>query len=394
MSPACQDIFIVRCNCRPLSGKQGERGFGIAGPRLARVSDDGGRQTGYAGALALMRAAVFHEVGKPLVIERVSDPVPAPDQVILQVASAGICGSDLHMTENPQMPSGIILGHEFAGTIQALGAAVAGPWKVGDRVTALPLNACLTCEACAADLPALCPDNLFTGTTPLAPGAYAQFVAARGGMLQRLPAGVSFEEGAMVEPLAVGHHIVSMAQMAQDAAVLVLGGGPIGLAVTIFARHAGARHVVVSERSPERRELARTMGATGVIDPTMDDVAAAFVRHTAVARPHVVFECVGVPGMLDQAIQLVAIRGQVIVAGVILKQDAFLPIVALGKEVAIRYSQAYTERDFEAVIGALARGEVKPDPIHTSTVSLDGLPSAFEALRSNPRECKVLIRPS
>jgi len=341
-----------------------------------------------------MRAAVFHEVGKPLAIETVDDPTPAPDQVILQVASAGICGSDLHMTENPQMPSGIILGHEFAGTIQALGSAVQGRWKVGDRVTALPLNACLQCEACAAHLPALCPNNLFTGTTPLAPGAYAQFVAARGGMLQRLPDGVSFEEGALVEPLAVGHHIVSMAQMPRDAAVLVLGGGPIGLAVAIFARHAGARHVVVSERSPDRRGLAKTIGATAVIDPGEEDVAAAFARSTGSERPQVVFECVGIPGMLDQAIQLVGVRGQVVVAGVILKQDAFLPIVALGKEVAIRYSQAYTESDFEAVIGAIARGEVTPGPIHTSTVSLDELPSAFEALRSQPRECKVLIRPS
>ncbi len=341
-----------------------------------------------------MRAAVFHQVGKPLIIETVSDPVPAPDQVILQVARAGICGSDLHMAENAQMPSGIILGHEFAGTIEALGSAVNGPWKVGDRVTALPLNACLQCEACAANLPALCPNNLFTGTTPLVQGAYAQFVSARGRMLQRLPDGVSFEEGAMVEPLAVGHHIVSMAQMPQDAAVLVLGGGPIGLAVAIFARHAGARHVVVSERSAERRELARTVGATGVIDPGAQDVGSAFAQFTGGTRPQVVFECVGVPGMLNEAIQLAGMRAQVIVAGVVLQQDAFLPIVALGKEVAIRYSQAYTESDFEAVIGALARGAINAEPIHTSTVSLDELPSAFEALRSQPRECKVLIRPS
>jgi (R,R)-butanediol dehydrogenase / meso-butanediol dehydrogenase / diacetyl reductase len=370
-----------------------QSGFGTPAA-MGEANDETGKRIQPAGRLALMRAAVLREVGKPLVVETVDDPVPAPDQVILQVAKAGICGSDLHMAHNPQMPSGVILGHEFAGTIAALGSAVRGPWKVGDRVTALPLNACLQCEACAADLPALCPDNLFTGTTPLAQGAYAQFVAARGSMLQRLPEGVSFEDGAMVEPLAVGHHIVSMAQMPREAAVLVLGGGPIGLAVAIFARHAGARHVIVSERSSERRDLARTVGVTGVIDPGIEDVGAAFATLSGGLRPQVVFECVGVPGMLDQAIQLTGIRGQVVVAGVILKQDAFLPIVALGKEVAIRYSQAYNERDFEAVIGAIARGDVNPDPIHTSTVTLDELPSAFEALRSRPRECKVLIRPS
>ena len=340
-----------------------------------------------------MRAAVFHQVGSPLAIETVPDPVPGPDQVILKVAHAGICGSDLHMTESPHMPSGLILGHEFSGTIAALGKNVAGNWKVGDRVTALPLNACQDCTACDRDLPALCSRNLFTGTSLLAQGGYAQLVGARGDMLQRLPEGVGFEEGAMVEPLAVGHHIVSMADMPQQAAVLVLGAGPIGIAVAIFALHAGAQHVVVSERSPDRRALAKTIGATAVIDPQQEDVVEAFARATGGRRPERVFECVGIPGMLNQAIELADIRGQVIVAGVILQEDVILPIVALGKEVTIRYSQAYRERDFEAVINALAKGDVDARPIHTSTVSLDELPNAFEALRTHARECKVLIRP-
>lgn len=340
-----------------------------------------------------MRAAVFHAAGRPLAIETVPDPVPAADQVIVEVANAGICGSDLHMTENPGMTPGIILGHEFAGTIAAMGRDVTGPWKVGDRVTALPLNACHACPACDSGLPALCPDNLFTGTTPLVQGAYAQLVAARAAMLQRLPEGVTFEEGAMVEPLAVGHHIVSMADMPRDASVLVLGGGPIGIAVSIYARHAGAKHVVVSERSPDRRALVQEIGATAVVDPQAEDVAAAFARATGGQRPQIVFECVGIPGMLNQAIELAAIRGQIIVAGVVFKEDTILPIVALGKELTIRYSQAYTEQDFEAVIDTIAKGTVRPGPIHTSTVSLDALPAAFEALRSQPRECKVLIRP-
>jgi len=343
-----------------------------------------------------MRAAVFREAGKPLVVDTVADPVPAADQVVVAVANAGICGSDLHMAESPRTDSGMILGHEFAGTIAALGSAAGGGWKVGDRVTALPLFACQRqeCVACAAELPALCPDNLFVGTNLLVQGAYAQFVGARTSMLQRLPDGVRFEEGAMVEPLAVGHHIVSRAELPRDAAVLVLGGGPIGQAVALFAALSGARDVVVSERSAERRALAMTMGASGTIAPQDEDVAAAFARLSGGQRPQVVFECVGLPGMLDEAIRLVEVRGQVVVAGVILERDAFEPIVALGKEVTVRYSQAYAERDFEAVIDAIARGRVKPAPIHTSTVSLDELPAAFDALRSNPRECKVLIRPA
>ena len=343
-----------------------------------------------------MRAAVFRGAHAPLSIETVPDPVPGADQVVIEVVHAGICGSDLHMAESEHTASGLILGHEYAGTIAALGSGVTGPWKVGDRVTALPLFAChrADCDACSADLPAICPANLFAGTNLLAQGAYAQLVGARASMVQRLPEGVSFAEGAMVEPLAVGHHIVSLAEGLRDAAVLVLGGGPIGVAVALFAGLAGARHVIVSERSPERRALAAAIGATGVIDPEAGDVGEAFARLTGGQRPQVVFECVGHPGMLDQAVRLAAIRGQIVVAGMILEQDSFLPILAMGKEVTIRYSQAYAERDFEAVIDALARGRIAPAPIHTSTVSLDELPAAFAALRGNPRECKVLISPA
>jgi len=341
-----------------------------------------------------MRAAVFREVGKPLSVETVPDPVPAPDQVILEVANAGICGSDLHVTQYPGLaPAGVILGHEFAGTIAALGSGVKGSWKVGDRVTALPLNPCNRCEACDSHLPALCSHNLFTGNYLTAQGAYAQYVGARGNMLQRLPDGISFEDGAMVEPLAVGHHIVDIAELTPGASVLVIGAGPIGVAVTLFARAAGARHVVVSERAAGRRSHAVEVGATATIDPTVEDVAEAFARHADGGRPQVVFECVGVPGMVRQAIELVGLRGRVVVAGVVFQEDPIAPLAALAKEVTIRYSQAYTERDFAAVIDSIATGKVNPRPIHTSTVSLDELPEAFEALRQPGSQCKVLIRP-
>ncbi|WP_030539542.1 zinc-binding dehydrogenase [Sphingobium sp. DC-2] len=339
-----------------------------------------------------MRAAIFEGVGKPLSIQTVADPTPAPDQVILTVENAGICGSDLHMSEGEHTPAGLILGHEFAGTIAAVGSAVTG-WKAGDRVTALPLNACNSCDACDQGLPALCSENLFTGCYLNAQGAYAQYVAARGSMLQRLPDGVSFEEGAMVEPLAVGHHIVGMAEMPRGASVLVLGGGPIGAAVALFARHAGARDVIVSEMSESRRARAMDVGATAVIDPRKEDVLEAFRKATGKARPSVVFECVGLPGMMRQAVDFAAVRGRVVIAGVVFQEDTLAPIAALGKEVTIRFSQAYTESDFAAVIDALARREVDTQPLHTATVSLDELPEAFEALRKPTTQCKVLIKP-
>jgi (R,R)-butanediol dehydrogenase/meso-butanediol dehydrogenase/diacetyl reductase len=341
-----------------------------------------------------MRAAVFHEAGKPLTIETVADPRPKADEVLIEIAHAGICGSDLHMTEFPGFAQpGLILGHEFAGVVAEVGSQAAGGWKPGDRVTAVPLNICNSCEACRAGLPALCATGVFLGTSLLAQGAYAQALSARSVMVQRLPDGVSFAEGAMVEPLSVGHHAVELAELPAGASVLVMGGGPIGAAIVLFARHAGARHVMLSEPSPDRRARGLELGATAAVDPKAEDPAQAFARHAGGA-PQVVFECVGAPGMVDEAVRLAGLRGRIVVAGVAFQSDQINALAAFAKEVTIRYSMAYTERNFAAVIDALARGQVDARPVHTSTVKLDELPQAFEALRNAPRECKVLIDPT
>ncbi|MDD3799113.1 MAG: alcohol dehydrogenase catalytic domain-containing protein [Novosphingobium sp.] len=341
-----------------------------------------------------MRAAVFHEAGQPLRIETVDDPRPAPGEVVIAVSGSGICGSDLHMTQHPgHTPAGLILGHEYAGTIAALGKDVTGGWKIGDRVTALPLFPCHTCEACEAHMPQLCPNGQFAGTTLDKPGAYAQYVTARADLLQKVPAGVGDVEAAMIEPLAVGHHIVSRADIRKGEAVLVIGGGPIGAAVALFARAAGAGHVVVSEPSAERRTRCLDLGATAAIDPVNENVGKRFGELTG-TRPAVVFECVGIPGMVQQAVNYAAVRGRVVVAGVLFGDDSLSHIGGLGKEVSIVYSQAYVERDFAAVIDALAKGLVDARPMHTATVSLDELPDMFESLRNAPSQCKVLIDPT
>jgi (R,R)-butanediol dehydrogenase/meso-butanediol dehydrogenase/diacetyl reductase len=339
-----------------------------------------------------MRAAIYQGANQPLTIERVCDPRPKTDEVVIAVARAGICGSDLHMAEYGFAPAGTIFGHEFAGTIVECGAKVDG-WAVGDRVTALPLHACSRCDACNEGLPGLYRSGVFTGTSLLAQGAYAQYVVARAAMLQRLPAGVGFDEGAMVEPLAVAHHAVAMADLGAADDVLVIGAGPIGVAVALFARLAGARSVVVSERFADRRALALAAGASAAIDPGAGPVAAAF-SVLAGRAPPVVFECVGAPGLIQQCIDLAGIRGRVVVAGACFQDDAIKPITGLAKEVSLRFSQCYTERDFEAVIGAIAAGRADPEPLHTRTIGFDDLPAAFDALRKPSADCKILIDPA
>jgi len=340
-----------------------------------------------------MRAAVYLEKNKPLAVQTVADPTPAPGQVVLAVKGAGICGSDLHMVQYGFAAPGQVLGHEFAGEIVALGAGAPSGLKVGDRVTALPVFPCHECEACRAGLVGLCPGSKIVGTTLMTQGAYAEFTAVSGEYVQKLPDGVSYSEGAMVEPLAVGRHTVSRGEIKKGEAVLILGGGPIGAAATIFARQAGAQHVVVSEPSEMRRERVRELGATAAIDPKTQNVGEAF-EAIAGRRPHVIYECVGAPGLFAQAIDLAGLRARVVVAGVLFEEERFSALPALAKEVSVIYAQMYTERDFEDVINMIARNEIDVKPMHTATVSLNQLPDAFESLRGAPQHCKVILDPA
>lgn len=180
--------------------------------------------------------------------------------------------------------------------------------------------------------------------------------------------------------------------MSRGESVLVIGAGPIGAGAILFARRRGAAHVIVSERSAERRAIALELGATAVIDPLTENVTARFTQLCG-RPPQVVMECVGVAGLLQQAIELAGVRGRVLVVGVCFGEDRIMPLPHLMKEVHLQFSSCYTEEDFNAVIDALAHQRVQARPMHTSTVSLAELPQAFAALRERPAGCKVLIDP-
>lgn len=339
-----------------------------------------------------MRAAVFHGSARPLSIEAMPDPVPGPGQVIIEVSYCGICGTDLHLAEHDYVAPGTVFGHEFAGHIAAVGKEVAPALALGAPVTALPLTSCRTCDLCRADAPGLCDDARFVGVNPGFHGGYAPFVAVDAAMIQPVPAGVAFTDAAMVEPLAVAHHAVSMSGIARDSAVLVLGGGPIGQAAALFARVLGARFVMVSEPTASRRELARAMGASDVVDPREVDIAQTFFARAGRA-PDIVIECVGVPGLIQQAITLCGKRGTVVVAGACFAPDQIMPTLAMGKELRLLFSQCYGESDFAAVIDAIATRRIDVAPLHTQTIALDAVPEAFASLARAPDQCKILIDP-
>jgi (R,R)-butanediol dehydrogenase/meso-butanediol dehydrogenase/diacetyl reductase len=333
-----------------------------------------------------MKAAVFQAVGRPLVIEDVRDPVPGDDEVVVQVGRCGICGSDLHMTEDPvfAIRPGNVLGHEFAGEVVELGSAVKS-LKVGDRVSVSPLRGCGKCPTCKAGHPAWCPNGKLGG------GGYAQYALAYDRDCVRLPADVSLEDGALVEPLSVALHGVAMSGLTTGANVLVVGAGPIGLGTAYWARRFGARRVIVTDLNDFQEERALAMGATGFL-VSGDDIVQRTNAEIG-SPPDVVFECVGKPGVLAQCIEHVRIKGTVVVLGLCTAPDTFVPFRAVSKEVRIQTSAFFDFPEFCRVIDTLESGDATPHALITGTVRLAEMPGAFEALRRRTTECKVLVDP-
>ncbi|HWD29171.1 MAG TPA: zinc-binding dehydrogenase [Rhizomicrobium sp.] len=339
-----------------------------------------------------MRAAVFKEVSKPLAIETVADPTPRPTDIIIKVKNCGICGSDLHMTEKTSimpLPAGSVMGHEFAGEVIEVGSAVKHLWKPGDRLAGFPVICCGDATPCLI----WSGRGLCTKMTPVglgqAPGAYAEYVRIGTSNGYKLPDSVTFREGAMVEPLAVGLHAVDMAKMPRGATVLVIGAGPVGLAVMLWAKFLGARHVIVSEKAPVRQEMAARFGATDCIDPSQP--LSPQVEKIAGKGPDIIFECVGVPGLLMNAMAEAPRGGRIVVAGVCQQADTIMPLMGIMKELELQFVLGYRPADFDYVIAMIASDRIDVGHMITDIVTLDTLPEAFEALRKPSHQCKVML---
>lgn len=340
-----------------------------------------------------MRAMVFRGVGRPLSLETVEDPTPGDEEVVLKVGRCGICGTDLHRTEDNLITyrEGTIPGHEFSGEVVAVGKGVEH-LKVGDAVTSLPYLGCNRCVHCLRGFPAFCAKVRNVGTETH-PGAFADYVAVSAPFTLKLPANLSLSDGALIEPVAVALRGVLRAQIQPGSRVLILGAGPIGLAVAYWARRAGAAKVAIQASSSRRAEIAGEMGADLFILPEEGEEPAKSARRAMDGAPDVVFECVGAPGLIDQAVATVRPQGMVVVLGACAHHDTWTPVLGLSKEVDIRFSLVYDVKEYQVSIDALDAGHVAPRAMITQTVSLDATAEAFEGLRGRSNQCKVLVSP-
>jgi (R,R)-butanediol dehydrogenase/meso-butanediol dehydrogenase/diacetyl reductase len=332
-----------------------------------------------------MRVAVFDKPHQPLHIESRSTPDPGAGEVVVKVERCGICGSDIHWTEEHAytVASGTVMGHEFAGEIVAVGAEVAD-LRTGDRVCCVPFTGCGVCIDCRNGDPFWCACKRSTW------GGFGQFTVVSASSCVTLGDSMSWADGALVEPLACGLHALRVAQLPAGVSALVIGAGPIGLSCVYWLRRFHAHSIAVTARTSRRESLATSMGASSFFPAGGESLPAA---SSLTEAPDVVFECTGVPGLIQRAMEIARPRGTVVVAGLCMRPDTFKPAMGLVKQLRLVFSAAYTVGDFQKTVDALGSGDLSPRGMITSVISLDELPVAFEAMRRGTDECKILIDP-
>jgi 2-desacetyl-2-hydroxyethyl bacteriochlorophyllide A dehydrogenase len=314
-----------------------------------------------------------------------------PNEARVQVAFCGICGSDIHMRASPVIPTGSVMGHEFSGTVSELGSALES-FSVGDRVAVYPFASCEECPNCRRGDYHVCQQAAVTGLGLGAnPGAYAESVVVQGSMLVPIPEDLPLEHGALVEPLAVGLHGVTIGEAEPGDRCLVIGAGPIGLMTALSLRARGIDEVIVVEKNERRQERIRLFG----FDPLgLDDIHVRVLEAFGGDLPDVVFECAGNPAAPQLAIELVRSRGVIVLLGVLEEPVEISQLVLLIKEAQIRASFAYRRAEFEEAVELLAAGKIPADRLITGTAPLARAQEMFEQLEDPATEqIKILLTP-
>lgn len=321
--------------------------------------------------------AVVLGAGGTLAVTEVPDPVPGPGEVRLRVAACGVCGTDLHLRGMGILPPGYVMGHEFAGVVDAVGPGVTG-WAEGDRAAVYPFVPSPVHDMTAS----------VTGIGCGGPaGGLASFAVVGADRLWRLPDSLVTETGALVEPLAVALHALDVGGVRPDDPIAVVGAGPIGVLTALALRARGVARVAVVEPNPARRERL-DCPAFG-LDGVHENVLAALGE-----APRVVFECAGHPSAPGLALELVAPSGVVVLLGVLDEPVPISQLLLMVKEAQLRASFCYRPASFDEAVGLLADGAVAVDRLVTSRRPLADAPAVLDALAApGTAELKVLLVP-
>jgi threonine dehydrogenase-like Zn-dependent dehydrogenase len=339
-----------------------------------------------------MRAAVMRK--SELVVDTLPDPEPGPGEVLVKTLACGICGSDLHALEyahkvveaarisdtpfNMDPARDVVMGHEFCAEVIDFGPDTQRSVKPGTRVVAMPL------VLGAKGIHGVGYSNEY-------PGGYGELMCLSEMFLLPVPNGLPTEHAALTEPMAVGVHAVAKARLQAGDTPLVVGCGPVGLAVIAALRLRGAEPIVAADFSPTRRALAETMGAHVVVDPAKTPAIEAWRTHSR--GPAVLFECVGVPGLLDQMMKDAPREARIVVAGVCMEDDRIRPTLGIYKELSVQFVLGYQPDEFAGTLGDIAEGRIPVEPLVTAKVGVDGVAGAFRTLASPEQHAKILVEP-
>jgi threonine dehydrogenase-like Zn-dependent dehydrogenase len=329
-------------------------------------------------------------VGAPGGLQVVEQPDPRPraGEVVVDVHSCGICGSDVHAVESGRVAAGQIPGHEFSGTIAEVGPG-GGEWRPGQAVAVSPLGGCGACVTCLQDLPFLCRDTPNLGLT--APGAFAERVTVPQGQLVGLPDTVDTELGAHAEPLAVALHAIGLAAPEPGDDALVFGVGPIGLKVVMALRALGAGTIVAVGRSEGRRAAASAVGADVVLDGRETDVADYAARNGLSFSQ--IYECSGATEAVPSTAPVLAAAGTIVLVAFAPRPAAVDTRLFIGQNLHLVGSCAFGTAEYRQAAELLCSGAVNPDPLVSERVTLADAPGALERLRRPGHLVGVLVQP-
>lgn len=379
-----------------------------------------------------MKAVVCHQ--NELTLEDVSHLTPSQGQTLLEVVRCGICGSDLHMQHScdhmheltakvglkgvAKSTDRFVMGHEFCGRVLDYGPKTRKKFKIDTLVCAMPL---LKVDQWCYQA---------TGLSPQASGGYAEQILVQSQLMFAVPNGLHPDLAAMTEPMAVALHAVRRSRIKKSEPAIVIGCGPVGLGVILMLKAIGVKKIIASDFSPNRRRLAQLCGADVVIDPKQSSPFESWKEYGllgdaseainygigifekiqsmhipwwhawrvadklgALPKRPVIFECVGMPGILQQIINGAPLFSKIIGVGVCMQSDSIEPALALNKEIEIQFVIGYTPLEFRDALHMIAEGQNDCSPLITGVVGLAGVKDAFQALGDPEQHAKILVDP-
>lgn len=331
-----------------------------------------------------------------LVVDDVAEPVPGEGQVLLETVACGICGSDLHCAKHAasfvassrasgmsifdfDVDADLVMGHEFSARVLECGPGVEAI-AVGQAVVAHPVVR----TPQGAKSVGYCNDY---------PGGYGQRMVVEARGVLAVPSGTDPAHFALTEPLAVGLHAANAARVGETRSAVVLGCGPVGLATIAALRFRQVPLIVAADFSPARRALAATMGADVVVDPATTSAIDGW-RGGGGRGPTVIFDAIGVPGIIELAMSQAPRRSQIVIVGVCMETDRFWPAIGINKELSLQFVLGWTAEEFRESMVAIAEGTIPTEPFITGEVGVDGVAGAFETLATPDHHVKILVRPN